>query len=52
MVGTDAIVEEHHVVATTPAGRQLDLAACVVVRVDDEGRIVSLDEYVDVPDLG
>lgn len=51
VVGDDAIVEEHHVVSTTPEGRELDLPACVVIRVDDEGRITSLDEYVDVSAL-
>lgn len=47
VVGTDAVAEEHDVVSTTPDGRSLRLFACVVIRVDDEGRIVSLDEYVD-----
>lgn len=49
VVGDGAVVEEHAVVATTPSGRKLRLVACVVVRVDDEGAITSLDEYVDVP---
>lgn len=47
VVGDHAIVEEHDVVSITPEGRALDLAACVVIRVDDDGRISSLDEYVD-----
>ena len=47
VVGDRAIVEEHAVRSTTPAGKQLDLAACVVIRVDDDGKIVSLHEYVD-----
>lgn len=51
VVGAGAVVEEHTVVAESPSGRPLRLAACVVVRVDDDGRITSLDEYVDVPDL-
>jgi ketosteroid isomerase-like protein len=51
VIGNDAIVEEHHVVSTTPDGRDLDLAACVVIRVDGEGRITALDEYVDTSAL-
>lgn len=47
VLGDDAIVEEHDVVATMPDGRPLTLAACVVVRVDPDGRITSLHEYVD-----
>jgi ketosteroid isomerase-like protein len=47
VVGDRAIVEEHRVRSTTPGGHDVDLAACVVIRVDDEGKIVSLDEYVD-----
>ena len=41
-------VEEHRVVSTTPTGHAVNLAACVVVRVNDAGLITSLDEYVDV----
>ena len=51
VIGDRAVVEEHTVVAETPSGRPLRLAACVVVRTDDGGRVSSLDEYVDVPDL-
>ena len=51
VIGDDVIVEEHQVRSTTPAGKQLDLAACVVVRVDGTGRITSLDEYVDTAQL-
>lgn len=51
VVGAGAIVEEHRVRSTTPSGHEVDLMACVVVRVDDEGRIVSLDEYVDTAPL-
>lgn len=47
VVGERAVVEEHDVVATLPSGDELRLYACVVVRVDDDGRITSLDEYVD-----
>jgi ketosteroid isomerase-like protein len=51
VVGTDAVVEEHRVRSTTPSGVELDLAACVVIRVDGDGRITSLDEYVDTTPL-
>ena len=51
VTGDDVIVEEHQVRSTTPAGKQLDLAACVVVRVDGAGLITSLDEYVDTTPL-
>ncbi len=51
VVGDDAIVEEHDVVSTAPDGRAIHLVACVVVRVDGDGRITSLDEYVDVSSL-
>ena len=52
VVGENAIVEEHQVRATTPGGHEVDLAACVVIRVNGEGQIVSLDEYVDTAPLG
>jgi ketosteroid isomerase-like protein len=47
----DTIVEEHRVVSTTPAGVDIDLAACVVVRVNDDGLITAIDEYVDTAPL-
>ncbi len=47
VTGRGVVVEEHDVVSTTPRGKAVKLAACVVVRVDDHGRITSLDEYVD-----
>lgn len=46
VVGDGAVVEEHRVRAATPTGDEVDLAACVVLRVDGEGRVTSLDEYV------
>jgi hypothetical protein len=52
VVGDSAVVEEHRVRSTTPTGQRIDLAACVVIRVDDAGLITSLDEYVDVSSLG
>jgi len=51
VVGDNAIVEEHRVRSTTPGGVELDLSACVVVRLDNDGKIVSLDEYVDTAPL-
>ena len=48
VIGDHAVVEEHRVVSTTPTGHAVNLAACVVVRVDDAGLITSLDEYVDL----
>ncbi len=48
VIGDRAVVEEHRVVSTTPTGHAVNLAACVVVRVNDAGLITSLDEYVDV----
>ena len=47
VTGDHAVVEEHHVVSTTPAGDAVDLAACVVLRVNADGLITQLDEYVD-----
>lgn len=49
--GERAVVEEHRVVSTTPDGVAIDLSACVVIRVDDDGLVISLDEYVDTAPL-
>ena len=51
VVGEQAIVEEHRVRSTTPGGHDVDLTACVVVRVNDDGKITSLDEYVETASL-
>lgn len=51
VTGDHAVVEEHRVISTTPDGRDIDLAACVVLRVDGDGLITSLDEYVDPTSL-
>ena len=51
VIGADAVVEEHQVRSTTPGGHEIDLAACVVVRVNADGKITSLDEYVDTAPL-
>lgn len=48
VIGDGAVVEEHRVVSTTPAGDPVDLTACVVIRVDDAGLITEVDEYVDL----
>lgn len=52
VIGDRAVVEEHSVLAELPDGSPVHLHACVVVRVDREGRITSLDEYVDTASLG
>ncbi len=51
VVGENAIVEEHRVRSTTPSGLEVDLAACVILRLNDDGKIISLDEYVDTAPL-
>jgi hypothetical protein len=51
VIGDHAVVEEHRVVSTTPAGHAVNLFACVVLRVNDAGLITSLDEYADLSAL-
>ncbi|HVM53669.1 MAG TPA: nuclear transport factor 2 family protein [Acidimicrobiales bacterium] len=46
MVAPDGFVEQHRVRATRPDGKDVDIEACVVVRVDEDDRIVRLDEYL------
>jgi ketosteroid isomerase-like protein len=46
LVAPDGFVEQHRVHSTMPSGEKLDLEACVVVRVDEDDRVVRLDEYV------
>jgi ketosteroid isomerase-like protein len=46
LVAPDGFVEQHAVRSIRPDGEPLDLQACVVVRTDEEGKIVRLDEYV------
>ena len=48
VTGDHAVVEEHRAVSITPTGHAVNLAACVVVRVNDAGLITSIDEYVDL----
>lgn len=47
VVGDRAVVEEHLVTAELPNGEAIRLHACAVIRVDDDGRITEIDEYVD-----
>jgi ketosteroid isomerase-like protein len=46
LIAPDGFVEQHAVRSTRPDGKPLDIEVCVVVRVDEESRIVRLDEYV------
>ncbi len=47
VVGDDAIVEQHTVTLELHTGQTLELPdVCVVMRVDPQGRITSLDEYL------
>ncbi|MCB0989491.1 MAG: nuclear transport factor 2 family protein [Acidimicrobiales bacterium] len=51
-VTTDtASVEQHDVTLTNPAGTQVTIDVCVVVRFDDEEQIVSIEEYADTSQL-
>ena len=49
LVAPDGFVEQHVVRSTLPDGKPLEIEACVVVRTDEDGRIVRLDEYVAAP---
>ncbi len=40
-------VQQHVCTGTAPDGERFALPACLVVRVDDAGRISRLDEYLD-----
>ena len=51
VTGNQVVVEEHHVLSTTPDGRKIDLPACVVIRVDADRLITRIDEYVDTAPL-
>jgi hypothetical protein len=46
-VGDGFAVEQHVVTLTRPDGESASTDVCVVLRFDDEGRIVRLDEYAD-----
>lgn len=47
VVAGPVAVEQHDVTLTNPAGVKVVLDVCVVVRFDDELRIVSIEEYAD-----
>ena len=49
LVAPDGFVEQHLVRSTKPDGEALEMEVCVVVRTDEEGKIVRLDEYVAAP---
>ena len=42
----DGFVQQHVLVATNRAGRQVEVPACIVVTIAD-GHITRLDEYID-----
>ena len=43
----DGFVQQHVLVATNRAGRRIEVPACIVTRIGDDGRITRLDEYLD-----
>lgn len=47
VVSDDSFCEQHTVRFQRPDGTTRDYAACVVGRVDSEGLLISLDEYID-----
>jgi ketosteroid isomerase-like protein len=47
VVATDAVVDEHIARMRHQDGREATGAACVVLRFDDDGIILRLDEYID-----
>lgn len=47
----NAFIEEHTVRSTTADGTDIELTACVVVRLNDGNKITSIDEYVDTASL-
>lgn len=52
-IGTDGFAEQHRVRGHRADGGAVDLGdVCVVVRVDDAGRVRRLDEYVDTAHAG
>jgi hypothetical protein len=46
-VGDGFVVEQHVRTLTRPDGKSASGDVCVVLRFDDEGRIVRMDEYAD-----
>ncbi len=47
VVAADAVVEQHDVRMTRKDGVDVVLDVCIILRFDDDGRIVRLDEYLD-----
>ena len=48
MMTGDGFVEQHRVRATVADGKELDFGdACVVARIDHDGLVERLDEYID-----
>ena len=47
LVASEVRVKQHVVTLTRPDGKSASTDVCVVVRFDDQGRIVRLDEYAD-----
>lgn len=45
--GRSAVTELHDAVFVKPSGREIRLDICVVVQVDDQARIIRVDEYLD-----
>ena len=43
----DGFVQQHVLVATNRAGRRVEVPACIVTKIGDDGRITRLDEYLD-----
>lgn len=43
----DGFVQQHVLSATLPDGTKWDTHACVVVKMDNDGKITRLDEYLD-----
>ena len=46
-VGDGFVVEQHVVTLTRPDGKSASTDVCVVLRFDDDGMIIRVDEYVD-----
>jgi ketosteroid isomerase-like protein len=47
VVAADAVVEQHDVRMTRTDGVDVVPDVCIILRFDDDGRIVRLDEYLD-----
>ena len=47
IVGTGAVVEQHDVCMRRKDGKEVRIDVCVILRFDEEGFIVRVDEYLD-----